>query len=164
MNSTLAALTFALWTPTIPTEELSRILPAWRYGGKTNLSVWWLPAVVVGWWQCRQEAWRAGEVRHQTWQARDFLLCSPWLAGLCLGSKRKKPECRKDKHRNRCTGGKDWRNTPGLTAWGTNTESGRVWELQLKSFQGSSRLWTKTRGETDCKVTAGTSSCQCWES
>lgn len=48
MNSILAALTFALWTPTIPTEELSRILPAWRYGGKTNLSVCWLPAVVAG--------------------------------------------------------------------------------------------------------------------
>lgn len=49
-------------------------------------------------------------------------------------------ECREDKHRNRRTGGKGWRNTLGLTAWGTNTETGRVWELRLKSVQGSSRL------------------------
>lgn len=38
-NSTLAALTSPLRTPTIPAEDLSRILPAWRCGGKTSLSI-----------------------------------------------------------------------------------------------------------------------------
>lgn len=38
-NSTLAALTSPLRTPTIPAADLSRILPAWRCGGKTSLSI-----------------------------------------------------------------------------------------------------------------------------
>lgn len=115
-----------------------------------------------GWWQCGQEAWRAGEGRHQTWEAGTvwFKPCVTRWVHSQQEEEAVRCECGEDKHRNQHAAGKGWRNTLGLTAWGT--ETARVWELRLESSWGSSRLCIKTTGEMDLQGNCWVSNHQCW--